>query len=38
MPFWEQWFADLNACYMGLQVRKWLFLAKKDDLDDQLYG
>ena len=34
MPFWEQWFADLNSSFLDLQTRKWLFLANKDNLDD----
>jgi len=38
MPYWDQWFAGFNACYMDVSVRKWLFLASKDNLDDELYG
>ncbi len=38
MPFWEQWFEGLNDTFKSLQVRKWLFLANKDNLDDTLYG
>lgn len=38
MPFWEQWFANLNESYFNLQTRKWLFLSSKDNLDDNLYA
>ena len=38
MPFWQQWFDGLNSCFQSLDVRKWLFLANKDNLDNILYG
>ena len=38
VPFWEQWFENLNACFLGLQARKWLFLSSNQNLDNELYG
>jgi len=38
MPFWEQWFEDLNEIFFSCLARKWIFLSDKDNLDDSLYA
>ena len=38
VPFWDQWFSDFNAIYLGLTTRKWLLLSDMGNLDNELYG
>ena len=38
VPFWDQWFSEFNAIYLGLTTRKWLMLSDMGNLDNELYG
>ena len=38
MPFWEQWFANFNECFLSVKENKWLFLVNSEAIEDSLYG